>query len=252
MRLYEEALAADPGWLLPFLRLRVYLLCCAFEPARAARVLDDLQRHEPHNAVVPLERARLAFLAQDKAADGLAHAREAARCSEFSRSLLVAVPGPLRTALKFDPLLRELVGKGWPGYRWLSLTLGTAEHAQQTVSGTIDIALLRLRLAELEILAPDYSDEAQGISDKTGELTNLASLGDRLPAEQQALLAVRWAQHAQAFSDFPTTQRELVLSVDGISYGGYPSSGQQSEHPKAPWLSMRPPDGLIFVAPDPD
>lgn len=176
VQLYEQALRHDTGWLLPHLRLRVYLLRLPFERERAEPLLAELRQHQPRNAVVPLEQARIAFLIEDKPADGLAFCREAARLTEFSRSYLVAVPASLRAVLKFHEGVRELVETGWPGYRWLFLTLTQADNAQQKLAAKAEVALLRLKLADLVSRAPDYSDQALGITYKTAVLNELSSL----------------------------------------------------------------------------
>src|SRR5262249_5041999 len=109
LQLYERALTQDPDGSLPWLRLRLYLLRVAFEQERAMPLLEELARREPSNAVVPLERARLAFMLNDEPTRGLAFIRDASRLREFSRSYLVAVPAALRPALNFHRGLREVV-----------------------------------------------------------------------------------------------------------------------------------------------
>src|SRR5439155_14475134 len=111
----------------------------------------------PGNMVPTLEEARKAFVLESQPLAGLRDLQLAARCTQFSRSYLVAVPAVLRPALKFPRELRDWIGKGWPSYSGLFGTLDQMQHfvgvpgltrAQQqlyrSLEGQIDLPALEV------------------------------------------------------------------------------------------------------------
>jgi hypothetical protein len=246
LQLYRRALAADEKDALPFPRLRLYLLEVLFEPGKAADLLNAVQRKEPRNAVVPLERARAALLLNADPRQGLAWCREAARLPEFSRSYLVAAPAPLRTALKFHPVLRQQIQNAWPGYGGLIGTMLEAEHQQPELPSRVELLLLQLNMADRLCQAPDYADQAVGIGQKTLALRRLADLGDGLSPEQQALIQQRKQAHERAFAAFPQSVALMLVSPDGLKTVGYPEVGPDPVGQLAPTFLIFPDGGGGF------
>jgi hypothetical protein len=175
--------------------------------------------------------------------------RTAARLREFSRSYLVAVPAALRTALKFQPRVREIVKSGWPGYGWLFGTLSqmrmsrlelqrlaetqhrpempdneiTTESEipllQVKLTGANELAGLGLQLAQLFCQAPDYADQLQGIDEQASALEFLATWA-KLPPDQQALVRrLRW-DHERAFASYPRSRTWISLTANGLEEDG--------------------------------
>jgi hypothetical protein len=267
LQLYERALEQDSEGALPWLRLRLYLLRVVFDPEGARPLVEQIARKEPENAVVPLERARLAFMLEDKPEEGMRFIREAARLRTFSRSYLVAVPDPLRPALKFDRGLRELVTEGWPGYRWLFGTLSemeisrlelrrlaemgkrpalpAGELAEETeipllqikLAGENELAGLQLQLADLFCGAPDYSDQLLGINGKASAFDFLGTWG-KLPRDQQALLRRLQLEHQRTYADYPSGREFVSITPNGLEWIGPLSLLPSAFKPVAPRLTM--------------
>jgi hypothetical protein len=241
LRLYTQALDRDPKNTLPYLRMRLYLLRLAFDPAGARPLLEELKRTEPRNAAVPLEEARQAFLIDDNPQQGAAYLREAARLPELSRSYLVAAPEPLRRSLTFARGLRDWIGRGWPSYGWLVSTLYRIQTLQKDPGPQTEVRLLRLALDEPLCKAPDYVDQRAGINDKSQVLGELAALGESglLPPEQRALVAQLQRQHRQTFADFPRARHTAVLTMDGLVLQESPAlEPEQDGAPEGPHLLL--------------
>jgi hypothetical protein len=236
LRLYAKALKLDADRRLPYLPLRVYTLTAAFDRERAVEVLDELDRRRPGNAAVSLERARAALLLDDKPEAGLAHLREAARRREFSRSCFAAVPSTLRPALRLHRGLSEVCETTWPGYHRLFQTLIETGRAQREDASRAEVALLRLNVADRLCAAPDYADLTCGVDQKTGALTALLGLGERLPPEQRAGLEARLADHGRAFASFPGKRMMMSVSPDGLRTTRYPAVGRQGMRNPAPLM----------------
>lgn len=219
LQLYEQALKADRKRTLPFLRLRVYLLRLAFDREGARALLDEVARAEPKNAVVPLERARSAFLLEGKPAEGLAFCREAARLPQFSRSYLTAAPAALRTALRGARGLWPVIEKGWPAYAWLFTSLQDLQHSQQTrgdQAGLAETVLLQAGLAGPLCGAPDYPDQARGVNQKTLALLFLIRTKDLLSPEQKSAAQARLEEHARNSALVPRRRIMIRVTTEGL------------------------------------
>jgi hypothetical protein len=263
LQLYEKALQQDPDGTLSHLRLRLYLLRVAFDREGAAALLEELGQREPRNAVVPLERARLAFTLDDKPAEGLAFMREAARLTEFSRSYLVAVPAVLRPTLKFHRGLRQIVEQGRPGYRVLFTTLmdiQVTRHAQgsqwkldpqQATAAEREMPPLRLKLADRLCQAPDYLDQALGVHEKALVLSHMLESAEELPLSQRTVFLRLLEEHRRTFNDYPRSRSFLTLTMNGLGYLGVPNLDRQAEALEGPQLWISPRGAILsdFVKP---
>jgi hypothetical protein len=249
LQLYRRALAADGEGTLPFLRLRLYLFQVLFEPERAVELLNDVQRMEPRNAAIPLERARAAFLIKADPSEGLAWCREVARLREFSRSYLVAVPTPLRSVLKLHPRLRESIKNAWPGHSWLFGTIWHTQRVQRGQPERVELILLRLQIAERLCQAPDHADQAEGIHQKTLALNELAGLGEKLSREQRAMVMLQRQAHERAFAGFLRSTNTMLVSKHGMKRLGFPEVGPSTFGDEGPTLVITP-SGTVWFAPD--
>jgi hypothetical protein len=264
MQLYDRALMHDKDDALRWLRLRVYIQRVVFEPERAQPLLEELAQKEPGNAVVPLERARLAFMLDDEPTKGMVFLRQAARLPEFSRSYLVSVPAPLRPALKFHRGLRELVGKGWPGYSWLFNTLIEMAYDRKQVkahgllpqadelteethlpllqiklTGEQELTGLHLRLAELFCQAPDYPDQLEGINEKANALDFLIKREKLLPEQQEVVRRLEM-EHQRAFADYPSARSLAEITPSGLKWHGSLGLLPGPSKPELPRLLLMP------------
>jgi len=227
LQLYNRALQLDPRVRLPYLRARLYLWTLAFDPQEARSLLGDLERVQPGNPVVALERARAAFHIDKDPAAGMKFCREALRLRSpsFARSFLVAAPSALRPSLKYARRLDSVFERGWPGYGWLFTTLLDAQLAQKEPSAALDLLLLRLKVADHLTSAPDYPDQALGIHQKELALSQLATLGERLPEAQRAFVHAQLQAHQQLTADFPRKRTMMFVGKDGIYEGEFPKRG---------------------------
>lgn len=249
LRYFREAYRLDKEEELPDLRIRLYLLTLAHDPGEAVRYLEDTERRHPRDAVVPLEKARKAFLVDLRGSEGVAYCREAARHTRFTRRYLVALPPVLRPALERRTRLRLLGEKNWPDYAYLFTTLRDIEQSAVDRAVVARLRDMRLRLAVLLCSAPEVPDRAQGIHHRTVELGAALELPD-LPEAQRTALQGQLATHLAAFRDFPRTRKKIVLTVQGVRFWEYPRRTAQSDLDiDGPFMDLERPGAFSFVPP---
>ncbi|HEU4753044.1 MAG TPA: hypothetical protein VFU47_08040 [Armatimonadota bacterium] len=247
LQLYSKALEQDRTGSLTYLPLRVYLLRVGFDTERAKPLLDQLAEREPKNAVVELERARAALLLDDDPTAAVGHIRAAARLPEFSRSCLVAVPSALRDSLKPYVAFRTALKELWPSYEWLFITLRDAQANQKDAAAKMELRLARLKVADKLCAAPDASDQADGVHQKTLALTELLDPSLGLPVEQTALVSVQLEEHKRAFAGFPRKRDFAVLSTSGLGFSEYPQLDDRPGGAEGPQLWSGGVGGFVML-----
>jgi hypothetical protein len=239
LRLYRRAEEKDTRGRLVYLPLRLYTLTAAFDRRRAAEMLGDLDRRQPRNAAVALERARAGMVLDGKA-DPLAQHREAARRTAFARSFFVGIPATLRATLRLHRGLSAACKNTWPGYDRVLQPLLDAQLRGRDTAVRAEAVLRRLGLAERLCAAQDYADVACGIDLKTRALTALLGMKDALSPEQRAVLEARLAEHGRTLAGFPGERLMLAVNPDGVHSQRYPAAGRQS------FSNNRSPSTLVF------
>ncbi|MGV3720589.1 MAG: hypothetical protein ACO1SX_06725 [Actinomycetota bacterium] len=235
---------------LPALALRLYLLRVAFDPAAATALLDRAERGNARDASPSLEKARPATAQHADPIALVGALRQAIQFPRVNRSYFVGVPPPLAREVRASSTFAAVSGGDFAGYEGIFTALQAA-HGPPPPRGAVDerieIRLLRLRVANLLCSAVDWSDQAEGVHQKTLVLRELLEYGRQLSDEQRAALMREQEEHARLFVGRSAGPARLMLSGDGAVLVTYPNTGPQSavtgEGPRA----MLSSDGSLAI-----